>query len=166
MATEYLTQKDLSTRLSISTRQIRNLHDEGIPREKNGRYPWPEARDWYIQFKQEEALWRAGHAEGADYEAARAEKMRAEAILRGLTVAERRGLLVRVDVVQEELATVAERIRQRLLGMADRWALQGVGLESEEAVRSFINEMVAETLEGLSSLGATLGHSERTNGKK
>lgn len=168
MAAETLTQKDLAVRLAITPRQIRNLHDEGLPREDSGRYPWPEARDWYVEFKQHEHVRRLGFETGGSesFEKARARKTAAEADLKLLQLAERRGILVPVDVIQTTLARVAERIRQRILGIPDRWALELVGLEEEADARAVLERAVSEALEDLAALGSHLADSPMKNGKR
>lgn len=168
MADELLTQKALAEKLAITPRQIRNLHDQGIPRQKSGKYPWPEARDWYIEFKQREHARRMGYEGGAgdSWERSRARKTAAQALLAELEVAERRGLLVPVDTIAETLTVVGERIRQRLLGMPDRWALELVGIEEEVEAREVLERAVGEALEELSVLGSELTLSPTTNGKR
>lgn len=168
MADELLTQKALAGRLALTTRQVRNLHDEGLPREESGQYPWPEARDWYIEFKQHEHVRRLGYENGKaeSFEKARARKTSAQAQLAELQVAERRGLLVPIDVVSATLSLVCERIRQQLLGIPDRWALQLVGVDEEEAARAVLDLAVSETLEELAGLGGELTLPPTKNGKR
>lgn len=48
---EHLTQKQLATRLDLDVRQIRNLEKQGLPRDPDGRYPYPAAFRWYLQQK-------------------------------------------------------------------------------------------------------------------
>lgn len=57
---EALLLRELADRLGISERQVRKLTHRGLPRltprggrERAGRYPWPEARDWYLAHRRE-----------------------------------------------------------------------------------------------------------------
>lgn len=62
---ELLSQEELCTRLRLSERQVRQLTRRGMPRtaptggrDRFGRYPWPEAFFWYLEFKSQEARTR------------------------------------------------------------------------------------------------------------
>lgn len=67
---ELLSQADLCHRLGLSPRQVGNLTRRGLPREQPsggrdrfGRYPWPRALAWYLDYKvREAAAQRARHA--------------------------------------------------------------------------------------------------------
>ena len=61
-ANEYLSQEELCHRLGLCPRQVRNLTGRGMPREQPsggrdrfGRYPWPRALAWYLDYKSREA---------------------------------------------------------------------------------------------------------------
>lgn len=125
-AAERLTQKEAARRLGITPRALRKLgtyHE--VPREKSGGYPWPRVRDWYIRFKQDEAVSRkTGGAlapadtdkkKAANYYAARARKEEALAELRELEVAQLKGELVHVDDFEELLSSLFGTLRARLL---------------------------------------------------
>lgn len=73
-AEESLGLRELAARLGLCERQVRTLARRGLPRlapsggrDRYGRFPWPEARDWYQRFRvvalaeRQEAA-RRGHA--------------------------------------------------------------------------------------------------------
>ena len=97
---EHIPQKELATRLGLTTRQVHNLAEQGVvpKRVRNGKadYPWPESLHKYIAWKIE-----AARDESFDEAKERARKLRADADLRELELAERRGLLIPADKVQE-----------------------------------------------------------------
>lgn len=109
MATEapaLLSQGEVAERLGLSTRQVRRLGDAGIPREEEG-YPWPEVREWYNEFKQQEALDRAfgGADDRQKWMEARARKEAALADLHEIDLAERRASMLHVDDLPELFGT-------------------------------------------------------------
>lgn len=121
---EALTQKECAKRVGISTRQLRELSKDGGPIERNsdGSYPWPESQKQYIAFKQEEKLKRTGHAEGADYEDARARKTAAQARLAELEVMEREGQLIALEDVERMVRTPLEQVDAALRNVPARYA--------------------------------------------
>lgn len=118
-----LSQKDAAEQLGISTRQLRNLDESGVPRTADGDYPWPEVRDWYVEFKQREAVERTmggngnGNSTAAAYYAARARKEAALADLREMEVQERRGHLLHIDDLVELFSAPLDRLRAQLLAL-------------------------------------------------
>lgn len=117
-----LSQKDAASRLGITPRQLRRLDDSGIPRTDDGTYPWPRVRDWYLEFKQREAIDRTlgGSTNGNSskaYYAARARKEAALADLREMEVQERRGELLHIDDLEELVAAPLDRLRTQLLAL-------------------------------------------------
>lgn len=52
---EKITQQELAHRLGLTTRQVRNLEEKGLPtkvaRDGKKSWLWPEAMHWYIDFK-------------------------------------------------------------------------------------------------------------------
>jgi hypothetical protein len=57
---EALLLRELAERLGVCERQLRKLTKRGLPRlaprggrERFGRYPWPEAREWYLTFRRD-----------------------------------------------------------------------------------------------------------------
>lgn len=119
---EELTQVELSKRLGITPRAIRKLHDHGIPRLDNGRYPWPDVRHWYIRFKQDEAERRRGGGEELDLRAEQARKTAAQADEAELRLAERRRELVHIRDVEEMVREPLELVAAALKNAPSRYA--------------------------------------------
>lgn len=129
-AVEELTQKELCKRLGIKARQVRNLHGHGIPRSPTTRlYPWPDARDWYIRFKQEEKLERSG-GRANSYDAVRARKVVAQAELAEIERDRLLGQLVAIDDVEAMVREPLDRVDAKLLAVPGKWAASVLGLES------------------------------------
>lgn len=50
----WFTQEEVATLFEITDRQVRKLHDLGIPTERRGReqiYPFPHALAWWISYQ-------------------------------------------------------------------------------------------------------------------
>lgn len=119
---EELTQKELATRLGITTREVRNLHGHGIPRLENGRYPWPDARHWYIHFKQAERERRQGGYEDLDLRRELARKTAAQADEAELRLAERRRELIHIRDVERLVREPLEQVDAALRNAPSRYA--------------------------------------------
>lgn len=146
-----LSQRDLAAHLGLSTQQIRNLEDKGIPHRAEGRrklYPVPESIQWYVQFKVDEALGRRGDA---DFAEARARREYARARLAEMEVGQAEGELVSKEVVDEVFGTkLLDVLRSSVLNLPGRWGAQIVGLSSPREGEAVLKKMAVEFLEHLS----------------
>lgn len=120
--TELLTQKDLATRLGITPRAVRDLHAHGIPRRKTGKYPWPDARHWYIKFKQDERERRRGETEDLDLRREQARKTAAQADEAELRLAERRREMIHIRDVELLVREPLEQVDAALRNAPSRYA--------------------------------------------
>lgn len=114
MAVEELTQVEFAERIGVSTRAVRKLHDHEIPRLPNGRYPWPEARHWYIRFKQEEVDRRRAPAGELNLQAEMARKTAAQADAAELQLAERRREMIHIRDVEAMVRVPLEQVAAAL----------------------------------------------------
>jgi phage terminase Nu1 subunit (DNA packaging protein) len=155
MTAENITQKELASRLNRTTRQIRKLHDHGIPRNRDGNYPWPEAHKWWVEFKQREKLQRTGGGgELNELDRERARKERALASLRELELEEKLGNLVSVDYVDEQLAQILERTRQVLINLPGKIAPVVVGCPTVGRAQMILQQAIDEAMPTLQAIGA------------
>lgn len=122
MAAEGLTQLEFAERLGITTRAVRKLHDHGIPRLDNGRYPWPEARHWYIKFKQEEVDRRRAPAGELNLQTELARKTAAQADTAELQLAERRREMIHIRDLEELVRGPLEQVAAALKNAPSRYA--------------------------------------------
>lgn len=142
-----MTQTEIAKALNRTPRQIRKLHQRGIPRNEDGTYPWPAAQEWWVKFKQQERLVRTGKADDSHYERARARKTEAQAELAEIDVAVRLGQLVRRDETQAVWFQVMRLARDRLLNLPDQLA-DPLALEADpEAVRGVLQAAIREALD-------------------
>lgn len=123
---EELSQVELAKRLGISPRAVRKLHGSddrpGIPRGENGSYPWPEARNWYLDFKKNEQARRHGGGGGHDFQKERARFTATRADLAELQLAEKRGELIHIRDVAELLRVPLEQANSTLKNAPARHA--------------------------------------------
>lgn len=143
---ETVSKKECAARLNLTTRQITNLVDAGMPRNVEGNrvsFPWPDALHWYIQYRIDAEVARNGPA---DFEAARARKMAAEAELAELELAQRRGLLLTTDDFRRELEAPLVRVRAALQNVPGKYAPRCVGLETPAIAQGVLDEVVREAM--------------------
>lgn len=96
-----LSQKDFGTLMGLTSRQVRNLTDQGMPSEVDGRFRYygPEAVAWYLEMKLREE--REKHASG-EREKLELEKLRHQA----------REAKVRADLAESRVVSVDEAAAQ------------------------------------------------------
>lgn len=122
---EDLNQKQLAKRLGISPRAVRDLHEHGIPHERNGRslrYPWPKARHWYIEFKQDERERRRGEGRELKLQEEKARETAAKADIAEAKAAQILGELIHVDDVSELVAGPLKQVNATLKNAPSRHA--------------------------------------------
>ena len=120
MKTKTISQKELGERINRTTRQIRKLTEEhGMPRNEDGTYPWPEALEWWVRFKQEEKERRTGTEDSkvSELDRARTSKEWALAQLREIELAEKEGRLIPLEVHEQRLLSICERLAARVKGL-------------------------------------------------
>jgi phage terminase Nu1 subunit (DNA packaging protein) len=132
-----LTQRELALRLAISTAWVRELTARGVLVRDKGGYPWPRNHELYGEYQS--SLPSGNGDGGADpkYEVARARKTEAEAQLRELDLAVRRGELVPMEDVltrvREPLESVDLQLRTAPRRHAEAWARR-LGITQAEAI--------------------------------
>ena len=145
--TESLPQKELATRLNISSRQVRNLVNEGMPVDHSGprpAYPWPEAMHWYIQRQVDMAV--PEHGDQAELEL---RKLRAEAEKKELEVAVAKRELVHLSELEAVVGETFDRVRSRLLNAPGAWSPHLVGMDTPREVLKALQPLVQEVIDEL-----------------
>ncbi len=151
------TQRQLAALLNLTTQQVRNLEDKGLPYRAEGRskfYPLPGAIEWYVTFKQREAINRVGGGRGG-LDESRARRERARARLAEIEVAKAEGQVVPTDVVEEVYGDrLLGALRATILNMPGRWGTQIVGLSSPREAEAALKRIGIELLEEMSGSAA------------
>lgn len=150
---EWLSQKELASRLGLSSRQIANLAKEGLPkRSRKGKveYEWPAANCWYLERKIAEAVAKITPPEPDD---ARARLDTVRARLAELELAEREQKLVTVAYMEQQVSAIAQQLRASLLAIPAKYAPLLVGRQSIPEAQVKLEMLVSETLAAMSEIG-------------
>lgn len=148
---KHVNQRDAAERLGLTTRQVKNLADLGMPTVSAGgklTYPFPECLKWYVEYKVTSAV---NACTPGDFEEAKTRKMAAEAELAEMELAQQRGDLVAVVDVGARVAGVLERVRARLVVIPGKLAPRLVGVETAMEARGVLEVAVGEVLAELAA---------------
>jgi phage terminase Nu1 subunit (DNA packaging protein) len=149
-----LTQKQVAELLGLSSRQVKNLVDAGMPTESKGgkiEYDGPACVRWYVEYKQ-----RTERAAGGETKAQIAELEREERELRvrrlRLELAQEEARLLDAEYVEQQWAAVTQRVRARLLALPT-YAAQMVDVRTLPEGQALGERMMTDVLTALSTLG-------------
>src|SRR5688572_20544469 len=121
-------KKTFAEWVNLTTRQITNLQEEGLPVIVKGTrvfVQWPAGLHWYHQRLKEER--NAGTEEKAKLTTRRLEL---EVAMAELELAKEQGNVVALDYMEEQLAAPLERLRAKLLNAPGKYAPSLVGLRT------------------------------------
>lgn len=145
-------QQELAIAIGITTRQLRNLHESGIPRNTDATYPWPEALHWYIDFKKNER--KAGdEAEEKTKRDLLHRRLDLEVRTAELELAEKERRLVSIDYLEQQTSGLLQRLRAKLLNFPSKWAPAMVGLRTIAEAQARLEPAIAEAMQSLSETG-------------
>lgn len=116
-----ISQKDLGERLGITTRQVRNLVFDGMPKDGEGpkaTHPWPESRDWYNGYIRQQERKKQPEDDLKDL---RKRKFVAEVRKAELEIEEAEGRVVRYEVVELRLGAICDRLRNLLMTVPSKF---------------------------------------------
>lgn len=139
---ERLSQSQLAKRLCLSTRQVHNLADEGMPSVSDGSkrwYEWESCFSWYVEYKQRQSA-------PADAEEAKARKLAAEARLAELELAAKEGTMVTVEDAAQAVEAKLEGLRSSLVTLPQRIAPVVLGCKTLAEVTAKLDAAVAEAM--------------------
>lgn len=147
-------QKTFARIVSRTTRQIRNLHELGLPSRVDPEtgerlYDLLVAVPWFVGHRED--LLRPNARDDAE-----TRRSIAKARLVELELAEREGDLVRLDVVEEELGDVLGEVRARFMNLPGRVATQLLGMEDQRDVVAVLQPAVDECLYSMEPLWVDL----------
>jgi hypothetical protein len=147
-----ISQHECAQRLGLSTRQITNLVDEGMPRTSRlgkPEYPWPESLHWYIEWKTKKAVEKSGGAKGEVWK----RKAELEIQLAELAVAKAQGQVITIDFAAAQWEKALFLLRARAVAAPDRWMDEFVALPDAKSAKKKLDELIAELLTTLSDAG-------------
>jgi phage terminase Nu1 subunit (DNA packaging protein) len=167
MADSFGSRAEVALALRLSEREITNLvkrgrHADGteFPSRVRGRhrdFPLDRCFEWYIQFKQEEALERAAPREPSNLIDAELRKAVADAEIAELRVAKLRGEVAPIDAHRKELRRVLGKVRGQIVAMPGAYASRVLNLPDMAAAVARLREVSAGLLRELQSAAAGAG---------
>lgn len=139
-----LTKKEFADAIGVSPSQVDNLVTDGVPRIKEGRryYYGLDAITWYFQRK----LDRISSQRPPALDEAKARKELAEAELTEMRLAQARKELVPIDLAQEELGFVLDKLRARLLNVPGRYAPMIIALKNYGEAKLKLDQIIHEAM--------------------
>jgi hypothetical protein len=147
-----ISQHECAQRLGLSTRQITNLVDEGMPRTSRlgkPEYPWPESLHWYIEWKTKKAVEKSGGAKGEMWK----RKVELEIQLQELAVAKAQSQVITIDFAAAQWEKALFILRGRAVAASSRWMDEFVALPDAKSAKKKLDELIAELLTTLSDAG-------------
>lgn len=150
---DQLSQIELAERLDLTTRQIRNLEEAGLPTRVKGdrkTYAWPKALHWYVEYRESLVEKRV---KPLDFEAARARKMAADAQLSEIEVEKAQGALLPAATVDQVVGELGDRLRAVIVNVPGNYGLRlealGVPAKAAEEALTAIAEEMTRALRGV-----------------
>lgn len=164
MADRHVVRAEIAARLGLSERQITNLVRTGkladgssFPSRVSGRdrtFPSDRCFDWYVRYKQEEALQRAaGKKEPANMAEAELRKAIADAEIAELKLQRLRGEIVPLDQYRRELRRVLSRVRARFQAIPGEYAPRILEPLDMARATMVLRDLVGSVLAELQSSG-------------
>jgi phage terminase Nu1 subunit (DNA packaging protein) len=139
--------------LHLSDRHVQRLAKEGLPRPQRGRYNVDASLRWYVRYLQrklKEAAFPDPDGGLTASTAIRHRLLTMEAELRQLDLAEKRGVLISIEKVGKDLASLVLEVKTRLLTVPPRLAAEVVGEKELVVVQDKIERSLHEALIQLS----------------
>lgn len=152
-----LTVKQLAALLKLKPRRIQQLSAEGMPKISRGRYDFQKAVLWYVCFLQDaiqknKSMISEGKFAGVQTE--RARKLRADAELKEIELAEQRGQLVAIPDVVKVFVDLVHMTKARVLATPPRIASAVLGETSQIMIQAIVEKQLKEALNELADDGA------------
>jgi len=161
--------RQVSKALNVSERRIQQLAKEGLPKEERGKYELGKCMLWYIRYLQV-ALEASGRRDSGESEfigarEERARLLRAEAELKEMELAQKRGQLVAIADVEAEYTSLVLSIKARIMAIPPRLAPEIVGEDSRVMAQAKIEKYCKEALAQLAKADDASGNQDAPNRK-
>jgi phage terminase Nu1 subunit (DNA packaging protein) len=155
---------DVASLLGVSDRQVRNyVKHKGLPCDETiqpRRFSWPDVLEWYILFRLEKSGSRGNPEpdpatdQTESMEAALCRKTVAEADLKELELATKRGQVVAVADVHRTMANLSKDMQTKILSMPSSLSGQIVGLKTRDDIRGVLDRAARAICHDLSRIHA------------
>jgi excisionase family DNA binding protein len=145
---ETLELEDIASLLGVSERMVRNyIKDNDLPCVGDGRgrrFVWADVREWYVSYRIEKDGSRGNEAcqipedDAENMEQASLRKLKAEADLKELELATKRGEVVAIEDVKRSVENVAASLKSAILAMPSKLATRLVGMKDKRAINDVL----------------------------
>lgn len=154
-APEQVNQNELARRLGLTTRQVRNLVDAGMPRvSERGKvaYPWLPCLHWYIEYRVR-AETKKSSATKENILELQARQLEVNLKISELALGKEQSELVTLDYMEAQLRDLLDALRARCLNLPGKYAVPLVGLRTPADAQAMLETIAAELLQALSESG-------------
>lgn len=143
-----ITQSELSGRLGLNARQVRELTQRGMPRHQDGSYDFRLAFDWYIRFRVEDERKRRPAAEpeaGDELGNLTIREQRAKVLLKELELRRAEGRSVSTVLHRHRISALAQQF-SAIIRSLPQYAPELVGVETMPEVTVILERIANEML--------------------
>lgn len=163
-----LTVVQVAKLLGVADRSVRNwMNNNGLQYSKSAKgrtLDWHVTLKWFIAYRVAELGNDRNAAKNSaqipvdddseSYEDALARKTRAEANLKELQLAERRGQVASIEDVEKVVSASSVATRTQIEGLPSKLATQLVGLSEKSAVQKILSREMSQLLTNLATIDA------------
>lgn len=149
--------KQLSKLLNVTPRRIQQLANEGMPRKGKGAYEDRACLLWYVRYLQEALKVKAVPSGDGGYtplKDVRHRSIMADADLKEIMLAEKRGELIEVQDVVKIFTDLVVMTKARILATPAQIAAAVVGESSRVMIQAKVDEKLREALKQLADDGS------------
>jgi len=145
-----VTIRQVAEILNLTPRRVQQLVQEGLPLKVRGKYDQDLCVGWYIRYLQalveKKIILDSGGAVLANERDERLRLLRADADLREIELARKRGQLVAIEDVEHEMTDLILVTKARVLAVGARVAPELVGETSRVMIQAVIEKAHKEAL--------------------
>lgn len=153
-------QKEFAALVGYTPRQISNLVDDKVITTivESGKrtYPLPDAVLEVMKYREAQAKGKSGEKE-TEYDAAKTQKMKADAQTAELNLMRQRGELIDRGLVARAIGELLAALKAQLVQFPARYEADLVGLESRVRVRGVLKPAINQEIQRLSAAAAQVG---------
>ena len=156
--TTYADRDRLAKALNLGPRRVNQLVKEGMPKELRGKYDLSACMLWYIRYLQgviEKKSANVGGGEMLGLNDQRVRGLKAQAELKEMEVALRRGETATLTEVRAVISDMVLMTKARLLAIPPRLAVEIMGIDSRIMVQAKIEQSIKDALNQLADDGSS-----------
>jgi hypothetical protein len=150
--------KKMATMMNVTPRRVQQLANEsGMPRAGPGKYDAGKCLLWYIRYLQaalEKKAIPLGDGSYSGLKDERARSIRADAELKEIELAEKRGSLVLIADVKKRFIDLVSMTKARVMATPARIAPEVMGETSRVMVQAIVEKQLKEALNHLADDGS------------